>query len=153
MPATNLWESLPNWGAALFCLTLKCYHQMKTLNEKALQILTNLLTMKPPITIDAEGNTKEVYAKVVQDFGRYRIITLTYNQDIEGYLLREPEVTIIYDRLAGEYIPSNICYDFERVNSNSASVYHGQLTVWNEKMQTDHTEIANDLLCKLGDQL
>lgn len=125
---------------------------MKKLNDTAVKVLRTLLTMKPPVKVDADGSTKEVHAKVVQDFGRYRIITLTYTQDIEGYLFREPEVTIIYDRLAGEYIPSNICYDYARVASNSASVYHGQLTVWNEKIQSDHTEIAERLLMELGEK-
>ncbi len=122
---------------------------MKTLNENAVKILTALIE-KGRQTID---ENKEIHAKVVQDLGRYRVINLTLYQTEDDTRMREPEITILHETFRDEYVPSNICNDFAHIASNSATLYNGQINVWNTKIQADHTDITNDLLQKIEELL
>ncbi len=122
---------------------------MKTLNENAVRILTALIE-KGKLTIDKD---KELHVQVVQDLGRYRVINLTLYRTEDDTSMREPEITLLHDTFSKEYVPSNICNDFAHIASNSATLYNGQINVWNAKIQADHTDITNDLLNKINELL
>ena len=126
---------------------------MKTLDEKAIRTLSKLLALREPIDCEINGNPCKVCAQVLHDFGLYRIIHLIFYTYQDDWQFREPEIAIIHNTDTDEYIPSNICYDMERIASNSANIYNGQLTVLNDKVQSDHTEIANNFLHSLEEQL
>ena len=123
---------------------------MKTLDEKAIQHLNQLLKTPKPTTCTVNGNAREVTVQVIHDFGKYRIINLTFYAYDEEWRFREPEIAIIHDTDTNEYLPSNIIYDTERINSSSAHIYNGQLTVWNDKKQADHIKVVNDLLNQIS---
>lgn len=140
-------EAIPNqeW---LFSFTLNNCN-MKTLNERAVKILGVLLDKH---ILKADSFDKEIQAKIIHDFGRYRIITLTLFRNEEGFQWREPELTILHDTLTDEYIASNICNDFAHINSNSVTVVYGKLTVWNDKIQCDHADYAHRVLESIAHQ-
>ena len=115
---------------------------MKTLNERAVKILFALIEKK---------TIHDIRTKVMHDCGRYRLISLTRHKHDEGWNWRDPEITIIHETATDSYIPSNVTYDFVGVNSNSASIYNGKLTVWNEKIQTDHADLTIGLLEEIAE--
>lgn len=125
---------------------------MKTLNEKAVRILAALLKLPQPTKYGTHDTARELHAKVAHDIGRYRIINITAYRNEEEWQTREPELTILHDTLTDEYIPSNIVNDYAHINSNSANIYGGVLTVWNDKIQSDHADFANRWLENLAEQ-
>lgn len=107
---------------------------MKPLNKQTVELLNILIQKK---TIHA------LRAKVLHDCGRHRIIQVIHYRFEGDWHFREPELTIIHDTRSDEYIPSNYCNDYARINSNSASIYNGKLTVWNDNIQADHTDYTH----------
>ena len=125
---------------------------MKKLNDTAVKVLTALLERKDRLSDNDNGKIREVQAKVDNTIGQYRIITLTYYLNEDGYLFREPEITICHDTQTDDYIPMSIIYEDERILSNSMSFVNGSLQLMNEKIQSDHADITTDFLAKLGER-
>lgn len=119
---------------------------MKSLNQRAVEVLKLLLQSTQPVIAQTINGAREVEAKMLHKIGRYRIMSLTFYKDEDGYRFREPEITIIHDMQSDEYTPSGILYELERINSASASFFYSQLTVWNDQIQADHAEYSNRLL-------
>lgn len=125
---------------------------MKTLNERAVSVLSALLDRTERIHDNDNGKVREVQAKVANTIGQYQFINLTYYLNDEGFLFREPEITICHDTKTGEYLPMSIIYEDERILSTSISLVYGRLELFNEKIQSDHAEITNRFLTELGER-
>lgn len=125
---------------------------MKKLNDTAIKVLTALLEKTDRILDNDNGKVREVQARVDNTIGNYRFINLTYYLNEDGYLFREPEINICQDTETGDYMPMGIIYEEERIMSNSISFVYGTLKLINEKIQSDHAEITNDFLMKLGER-
>lgn len=125
---------------------------MKSLNPQAVKVLTALLECKERIQDNDSGKQREVQAKVANTVGQYRFINLTYYLNDEGFLFREPEITICHDTKTGEYLPMSIIYEDARILSTSINLVYGRLELFNEKIQSDHAEITDRLLTELGER-
>lgn len=125
---------------------------MKKLNDTAVKALTALLERKDRIHDNDNGKVREVQARVDNTLGQYRFINLTFYFMDEGFPFREPEIAIVHDTEMGDYIPMSIIYEGERIMSNSVSFVYGTLQVINDKIQSDHAELTNDFLTKLGER-
>lgn len=125
---------------------------MKSLNPQAVKVLTALLECEDRIHDSDKGKTREVQAEVSHTLGQYRFINLTYYQNEDGFLFREPEITICHDTKTGEYLPMSIIYEDARILSTSFNLVYGRLELYNEKIQSDHAEITNRFLAELEER-
>lgn len=125
---------------------------MKKLNDTAVKVLTALLQRKERIHDNDNGKLREVQADVENIIGQYRFIRFTYYRNEDGFLFREPEITICHDRQTDSYYPMSIIYEEERIISNSISLVYGKLELINDKIQSDHVEITDRFLTELGER-
>lgn len=125
---------------------------MKTLNERAISVLSALLERTERIHDNDNGKVREVQAKLTNTIGHYRFINLTYYLNEDGFLFREPEITICHDMVADEYLPMSIIYEDAQILSTSINLVYGRLELYNEKIQSDHVEITNRFLAELGER-
>lgn len=125
---------------------------MKTLNERAVSVLSALLNRRERIHDNDDGRVREVQAKVTHTIGQYRFINLTYYLNEDGFLFREPEITICHNTKTGKYLPMSIIYEDARILSTSINLVYGRLELYNEKIHSNHVEITNRFLTELGER-
>ena len=71
---------------------------MKTLNERATEILQALLAVRAK-KLKIKNASQTIHVKLIACIGKYNLISLTQHIEINGVLFRDPDVFFAFDPL------------------------------------------------------
>lgn len=84
---------------------------MKTLNERATEILKALLAVRAK-KLKIKNASQTIHVKLTDCIGKYNLISLTQHIEINGVLFRDPEVIFAFNTIKRQFIPYHYINDF-----------------------------------------
>ena len=75
---------------------------MKTLNERATEILQTLLAVRAK-KLKIKNASQTIHVKLTDCIGKYNLISLTQHIEINGVLFRDPEVIFAFNTINVKY--------------------------------------------------
>ena len=126
---------------------------MKTLNERAAEILQALLTVRSYKIDHGNGVYTRLRAAMIGRNGKYNLISLTQHIDINGVLFRDPEVIFAFNTIKRQFIPYHYINDFFEIEKCCATPTVEGLIPRNEIDQHNLTCFVNRWLLQLTSKL
>ena len=124
---------------------------MKTLNERATEILQTLLAVRAK-KLKIKNASQTIHVKLTDCIGKYNLISLTQHIEINGVLFRDPEVIFAFNTIKRQFIPYYYCNKTLRIESHSAYPTENGMENCAEERQADHTNFANRWLIRMNSQ-
>lgn len=115
---------------------------MRTLNERAAEILCDLLKEPKPRLL----NPRSVQTKVTERIGRFNIVSLVWHIEIKGVRYRDPEIIIGHDTRDQLFIPYHYMNDFFGVEQCYATPTADDMILHDEFGQYNLASLTNRLL-------
>lgn len=84
---------------------------MKTLNERATEILKALLAVRAK-KLKIKNASQTIHVKLIACIGKYNLISLTQHIEINGVLFRDPDMFFAFDTIKQQFIPYHYINDF-----------------------------------------
>ena len=119
---------------------------MRTLNERATEILCDLLKHQRNFTTNKDA----VQVKVTGRIGKYNLVSLILYIDINGVRYRDPEIVLGHDTSKGQFIPYHYMNDFFRIEECYAQLTADGLVLEDEFGQYNLASLANRLLLQIA---
>ena len=126
---------------------------MKTLNERAAEILQALLTVRSYKIDHGNGVYTRLRAAMIGRNGKYNLISLTQHIEINGVLFRDPEVIFAFNTIKRQFIPYHYINDFFEIEKCCATPTVEGLIPRNEIDQHNLTCFVNRWLLQLTSKL
>ncbi len=115
---------------------------MRTLNERAAEILCNLLKEPKPRLL----NPRSVQTKVTGRIGKFNIVSFVWHIEIKGVRYRDPEIIIGHDTRKQLFIPYHYMNDFFGVEQCYAQPTADDMILHDEFGQYNLASLTNRLL-------
>ena len=115
---------------------------MRTLNERAAEILCDLLKEPKPRLL----HPRSVQAKVTGRIGKFNIVSLVWHIEIKGVRYRDPEIIIGHDTRKQLFIPYHYINDFFGVEQCYATPTADDMILHDEFGQYNLASLTNRLL-------
>ena len=125
---------------------------MKTLNERATEILQTLLAVRAKID-HGNGVYTRLRAAMIGRNGKYNLISLTQHIEINGVLFRDPEVIFAFNTIKRQFIPYHYINDFFEIEKCCATPTVEGLIPRNEIDQHNLACFVNRWLLQLTSKL
>ena len=93
---------------------------MKTLNERATEILKALLAVRAK-KLKIKNASQTIHVKLTDCIGKYNLISLTQHIEINGVLFRDPEVIYAFNTIKPQFIPNHYINDFFEIEKCCAT--------------------------------
>ena len=126
---------------------------MKTLNERATDILQALLAVRSYRIDHGNGVYTRLRAAMIGRNGKYNLISLTQHIEINGVLFRDPEVIFAFNTIKRQFIPYHYINDFFEIEKCCATPTVEGLIPRNEIDQHNLTCFVNRWLLQLTSKL
>ena len=126
---------------------------MKTLNERAAEILQALLTVRSYKIDHGNGVYTRLRAAMIGRNGKYNLISLTQHIEINGVLFRDPEVIFAFNTIKRQFIPYHYINDFFEIEKCCATPTVEGLIPRNEIDQHNLACFVNRWLLQLTSKL
>ena len=126
---------------------------MKTLNERATEILKALLAVRAYRIDHGNGVYTRLRAAMIGRNGKYNLISLTQHIEINGVLFRDPEVIFAFNTIKRQFIPYHYINDFFEIEKCCATPTVEGLIPRNEIDQHNLTCFVNRWLLQLTSKL
>ena len=126
---------------------------MKTLNERATEILQALLAVRAYRIDHGNGVYTRLRAAMIGRNGKYNLISLTQHIEINGVLFRDPEVIFAFDTIKRQFIPYHYINDFFEIEKCCATPTVEGLIPRNEIDQHNLACFVNRWLLQLTSKL
>ena len=126
---------------------------MKTLNERATEILQALLAVRAYRIDHRNGVYTRLRAAMIGRNGKYNLISLTQHIEINGVLFRDPEVIFAFNTIKRQFIPYHYINDFFEIEKCCATPTVEGLIPRNEIDQHNLTCFVNRWLLQLTSKL
>ena len=126
---------------------------MKTLNERATDILQALLAVRAYRIDHGNGVYTRLRAAMIGRNGKYNLISLTQHIEINGVLFRDPEVIFAFNTIKRQFIPYHYINDFFEIEKCCATPTVEGLIPRNEIDQHNLTCFVNRWLLQLTSKL
>ena len=126
---------------------------MKTLNERATEILKALLTVRSYRIDHGNGVYTRLRAAMIGRNGKYNLISLTQHIEINGVLFRDPEVIFAFNTIKRQFIPYHYINDFFEIEKCCATPTVEGLIPRNEIDQHNLACFVNRWLLQLTSKL
>ena len=126
---------------------------MKTLNERATEILQALLAVRAYRIDHGNGVYTRLRAAMIGRNGKYNLISLTQHIEINGVLFRDPEVIFAFNTIKRQFIPYHYINDFFEIEKCCATPTVEGLIPRNEIDQHNLTCFVNRWLLQLTSKL
>ena len=124
---------------------------MNTLDKKATEILENMLAMNCSRIDKSNGAYMPVHIEVIERNKDYRLISLAHYGELNGDLMRDPEMIFAQLAATDEVIPYYYRNDYLGIEQYSMR-WTGEGIKINRSLQTDHTVFANQWLRNIAEQ-
>lgn len=115
---------------------------MRTLNERATEILCDLLKEPKPRLL----HPRSVQTKVTGRIGKFNIVSLVWHIEIKGVRYRDPEIIIGHDTRKQLFIPYHYINDFFGVEQCYATPTADDMILHDEFGQYNLASLTNRLL-------
>ena len=125
---------------------------MKTLNERATEILQALLTVRSYKIDHGNGVYTRLRAAMIGRNGKYNLISLVEYYEAKGKLAQNTEMNFAFDTSTKQFIPYYYCNKTLRIESHSAYPTENGMENCAEERQADHTNFANRWLIRMNSQ-
>ena len=116
---------------------------MKTLNERATEILQALLAVRAYRIDHGNGVYTRLRAAMIGRNGKYNLISLVEYYEAKGKLAQSTEMNFAFDTSTKQFIPYYYCNKTLRIESHSACPTENGMENCAEERQADHTNFAN----------
>ena len=126
---------------------------MKTLKERATEILQALLAVRAYKIDHGNGVYTRLRAAMIGRNGKYNLISLTQHIEINGVLFRDPEVIFAFDTIKRQFIPYHYINDFFEIEKCCATPTVEGLIPRNEIDQHNLACFVNRWLLQLTSKL
>ena len=126
---------------------------MKTLNERATEILQALLAVRAYRIDHGNGVYTRLRAAMIGRNGKYNLISLTQHIEINGVLFRDPEVIFAFNTIKRQFIPYHYINDFFEIEKCCATPTVEGLIPRNEIDQHNLACFVNRWLLQLTSKL
>ena len=124
---------------------------MKTLNERATEILKALLTVRAK-NLKIKNASQTIHVKLTDCIGKYNLISLVEYYESKGKLAQNTEMNFAFDTSTKQFIPYYYCNKTLRIESHSAYPTENGMENCAEERQADHTNFANRWLIRMNSQ-
>ena len=125
---------------------------MKTLNERATEILQALLAVRAK-KLKIKNASQTIHVKLIACIGKYNLISLTQHIEINGVLFRDPEVIFAFNTIKRQFIPYHYINDFFEIEKCCATPTVEGLIPRNEIDQHNLACFVNRWLLQLTSKL
>lgn len=125
---------------------------MKTLNERATDILQALLAVRAYRIDHGNGVYTRLRAAMIGRNGKYNLISLVECYESKGKLAQNTEMNFAFDTSTKQFIPYYYCNKTLRIESHSAYPTENGMENCAEERQADHTNFANRWLIRMNSQ-
>ena len=125
---------------------------MKTLNERATDILQALLAVRAYRIDHGNGVYTRLRAAMIGRNGKYNLISLVEYYEAKGKLAQNTEMNFAFDTSTKQFIPYYYCNKTLRIESHSAYPTENGMENCAEERQADHTNFANRWLIRMNSQ-
>ena len=124
---------------------------MKTLNERATEILKALLAVRAK-KLKIKNASQTIHVKLTDCIGKYNLISLVEYYEAKGKLAQNTEMNFAFDTSTKQFIPYYYCNKTLRIESHSAYPTENGMENCAEERQADHTNFANRWLIRTNSQ-
>ena len=124
---------------------------MKTLNERATEILQALLAVRAK-KLKIKNASQTIHVKLTDCIGKYNLISLVEYYEAKGKLAQSTEMNFAFDTSTKQFIPYYYCNKTLRIESHSAYPTENGMENCAEERQADHTNFANRWLIRMNSQ-
>ena len=124
---------------------------MKTLNERATEILQTLLVVRAK-KLKIKNASQTIHVKLTDCIGKYNLISLVEYYESKGKLAQNTEMNFAFDTSTKQFIPYYYCNKTLRIESHSAYPTENGMENCAEERQADHTNFANRWLIRMNSQ-
>ena len=124
---------------------------MKTLNERATEILQTLLAVRAK-KLKIKNASQTIHVKLTDCIGKYNLISLVEYYEAKGKLAQNTEMNFAFDTSTKQFIPYYYCNKTLRIESHSAYPTENGMENCAEERQADHTNFANRWLIRMNSQ-
>ena len=124
---------------------------MKTLNERATEILKALLAVRAK-KLKIKNASQTIHVKLTDCIGKYNLISLVEYYEAKGKLAQNTEMNFAFDTSTKQFIPNYYCNKTLRIESHSAYPTENGMENCTEERQADHTNFANRWLIRMNSQ-
>ena len=124
---------------------------MKTLNERATEILQTLLAVRAK-KLKIKNASQTIHVKLTDCIGKYNLISLVEYYEAIGKLAQSTEMNFAFDTSTKQFIPYYYCNKTLRIESHSAYPTENGMENCAEERQADHTNFANRWLIRMNSQ-
>ena len=124
---------------------------MKTLNERATEILKALLAVRAK-KLKIKNASQTIHVKLTDCIGKYNLISLAEYYEAKGKLAQNTEMNFAFDTSTKQFIPYYYCNKTLRIESHSAYPTENGMENCAEERQADHTNFANRWLIRMNSQ-
>ena len=124
---------------------------MKTLNERATEILKALLAVRAK-KLKIKNASQTIHVKLTDCIGKYNLISLVEYYEAKGKLAQNTEMNFAFDTSTKQFIPYYYCNKTLRIESHSAYPTENGMENCAEERQADHTNFANRWLIRMNSQ-
>ena len=124
---------------------------MKTLNERATEILQTLLAVRAK-KLKIKNASQTIHVKLTDCIGKYNLISLVEYYESKGKLAQNTEMNFAFDTSTKQFIPYYYCNKTLRIESHSAYPTENGMENCAEERQADHTNFANRWLIRMNSQ-
>ena len=124
---------------------------MKTLNERATEILKALLAVRAK-KLKIKNASQTIHVKLTDCIGKYNLISLVEYYESKGKLAQNTEMNFAFDTSTKQFIPYYYCNKTLRIESHSAYPTENGMENCAEERQADHTNFANRWLIRINSQ-
>ena len=124
---------------------------MKTLNERATEILQALLAVRAK-KLKIKNASQTIHVKLTDCIGKYNLISLVEYYESKGKLAQNTEMNFAFDTSTKQFIPYYYCNKTLRIESHSAYPTENGMENCAEERQAGHTNFANRWLIRMNSQ-
>ena len=124
---------------------------MKTLNERATEILQTLLAVRAK-KLKIKNASQTIHVKLTDCIGKYNLISLVEYYEAKGKLAQSTEMNFAFDTSTKQFIPYYYCNKTLRIESHSAYPTENGMENCAEERQAAHTNFANRWLIRMNSQ-
>ena len=124
---------------------------MKTLNERATEILQALLAVRAK-KLKIKNASQTIHVKLTDCIGKYNLISLVEYYEAIGKLAQSTEMNFAFDTSTKQFIPYYYCNKTLHIESHSAYPTENGMENCAEERQADHTNFANRWLIRMNSQ-
>ena len=114
---------------------------MKTLNERATEILKALLAVRAK-KLKIKNASQTIHVKLTDCIGKYNLISLVEYYEAKGKLAQNTDMNFAFDTSTKQFIPYYYCNKTLRIESHSAYPTENGMENCAEERQADHTNFA-----------